>query len=174
MNPGRRVQIVICGLGGQGVVFLSRVLAQAAMLEGADVITAETHGMAQRGGAVLSFVKLGGFRGSVVRPGRADAVLVLDASRLEAGLHYAGDARQCVVNSTRAANGALACDATGIAVELGTPRATNLCLLGFACAERPDFFPGEGALLKAVELLSPPAVRSANVAALRRGIGAPA
>ncbi|MDR0888837.1 MAG: indolepyruvate oxidoreductase subunit beta [Coriobacteriales bacterium] len=52
------MNIVICGVGGQGTVLASRLLAQAAMSEGAHVRTAETIGMAQRGGGVLGHVRI--------------------------------------------------------------------------------------------------------------------
>jgi len=54
-------QIIISGLGGQGVLFVTRILAQAGMEMGLDVLTSETHGMAMRGGTVLAHVKVGGF-----------------------------------------------------------------------------------------------------------------
>jgi indolepyruvate ferredoxin oxidoreductase, beta subunit len=45
-----RQQVVLSGVGGQGILFLSRLLAEAAIAGGFPVITSETHGMAQRGG----------------------------------------------------------------------------------------------------------------------------
>jgi indolepyruvate ferredoxin oxidoreductase beta subunit len=47
-------QIIISGVGGQGVLFVTRLLAEAAIKKGLAVFTSETHGMAQRGGTVLS------------------------------------------------------------------------------------------------------------------------
>ncbi|MDH3344895.1 MAG: 2-oxoacid:acceptor oxidoreductase family protein, partial [Desulfobacteraceae bacterium] len=47
-----RQQIVISGVGGQGVLFVTRLLAEAAIMKGFSVFTSETHGMAQRGGTV--------------------------------------------------------------------------------------------------------------------------
>ncbi|MCX5883025.1 MAG: 2-oxoacid:acceptor oxidoreductase family protein, partial [Deltaproteobacteria bacterium] len=47
-------QIIISGVGGQGVLFVTRLLAEAAMMKGYPVLTSETHGMAQRGGTVVS------------------------------------------------------------------------------------------------------------------------
>ena len=165
-TTARRAQVVLCGIGGQGVVFLSRVLAEAVMREGLEVLTSETHGMAQRGGAVDSYIKIGGFCGTVVRPGRADAALVLDASRFEAAQRFLRDGGACVVNGTE---GELTCDATGIAKSVGHPRGANLVLLGFAASRRPDLLPGLEALGAALERLSPPAARDANRAALERG-----
>ncbi|MHC4817442.1 MAG: 2-oxoacid:acceptor oxidoreductase family protein [Planctomycetota bacterium] len=169
MKTAARVQLIICGLGGQGAVFLSRVLAGAAIEEGNDVLSSETHGMAQRGGAVESHLKFGDFAGSVVRPGHADVALVLDESRLAAAQRFLRPGGACFVNAKAGVGDALACDAFGIAKEIGNPRATNLVLLGFAAAARPDLVPGREACLRALERHSPPAVRDSNAAAFERG-----
>jgi indolepyruvate ferredoxin oxidoreductase beta subunit len=169
VKTAAKVQLVVCGLGGQGAVFLSRVLAGAAIEEGHDVLTSETHGMAQRGGAVESHLKFGGFFGSVVRPGRADVALVLDQSRLAAARRFLHADGVCFVNAKTAAGDALPCDAFGVAKEIGNPRATNLVLLGFAAATRPDLVPAREACLAALERLSPARVREPNAAAFERG-----
>ena len=57
MNNSIRQQIVISGVGGQGVLFVTRLLAEAAILKGFSVFTSETHGMAQRGGTVSADLK---------------------------------------------------------------------------------------------------------------------
>jgi indolepyruvate ferredoxin oxidoreductase beta subunit len=154
--------MVVCGLGGQGTVFLTRLLAEAAMVERRPVLTAETHGMAQRGGAVESHLKFGGFHGTTVRQGRADVVVVLDASRLEAARRYLHPEGACFANAEAAAGDVRACAATRIAHEREFPRGTNLVLLGFATAAAPELFPGRAALLDALDRLSPPAAREAN------------
>ena len=51
--------IVLCGVGGQGIVLAAKLLATTAMEKGLNVMSAETIGMAQRGGSVFSFVKIG-------------------------------------------------------------------------------------------------------------------
>jgi len=74
--------VVVAGLGGQGVVTASDVLARAAWHAGYDVKKADVHGMSQRGGAVMSDVRFGGRVWSpTVPPGAADYVLLLDASQ---------------------------------------------------------------------------------------------
>ena len=50
---------LLCGVGGQGTVLASRIIAAAAMAKGLDARTAETIGMAQRGGSVVSHVRIG-------------------------------------------------------------------------------------------------------------------
>ena len=61
---------------------LTRVLAEAADGAGLEVITSETHGMAQRGGTVISMVKVGPFRGPLIPAGSADVGLFLAEENL--------------------------------------------------------------------------------------------
>ena len=63
-------QIVVSGIGGQGVLFVTRILAEAAIERGMEVLTSETHGMAMRGGTVISHVKAGPFTSPLIRTGR--------------------------------------------------------------------------------------------------------
>ncbi|MBI2920806.1 MAG: 2-oxoacid:acceptor oxidoreductase family protein [Planctomycetes bacterium] len=162
----RPAQIVIFGLGGQGILFLTKLLAEAAAIEGRGVIVSENHGMSQRGGAVESHVKIGDFAGPLVRRGRADATLAIDPARL-------GDARafggECFANAA-AAEGARALDAAAIARELGNARAANIALAGFAAAARPDLFPARASLLAALEKISPPKAIESNRKALLKGM----
>ncbi len=54
-----KTDILIAGVGGQGTILTGRIIAALAIAEGLDVKTAETHGMAQRGGSVITHVRLG-------------------------------------------------------------------------------------------------------------------
>ena len=65
------VNIVLGGLGGQGILFMTKVLAQAALKKGLRTMGAETHGMAQRGGSVISHLRFGDVESSLVRTGSA-------------------------------------------------------------------------------------------------------
>ena len=76
-------QIVVSGIGGQGVLFVTRILAEAAIEKGMEVLTSETHGMAMRGGTVISHVKVGPFTSPLIRAGQADIGLFLHAGNLE-------------------------------------------------------------------------------------------
>lgn len=75
--------IVLAGVGGQGTVLASKILAQSAIRRGECVHTAETIGMAQRGGSVVSHVRIGG-DSSVVSPliprGKADVLISFEAA----------------------------------------------------------------------------------------------
>ena len=79
MSNSIKQQIVISGVGGQGVLFVTRLLAEAAIMKGISVFTSETHGMAQRGGTVLSHLKAGNFSSPLIRPGNANGLLALKA-----------------------------------------------------------------------------------------------
>ncbi len=82
MNEAINQQIIISGVGGQGVLFVTRLLAEAAIKKGLPVFTSETHGMAQRGGTVLSHLKVGEYASPLIRPAQADGLLVLKAENL--------------------------------------------------------------------------------------------
>lgn len=81
--------IVVAGLGGQGVIKASDILADAAFLSGLDVKKAEVHGMSQRGGSVTSDVRFGPQVFSpMVPPGEADFLLVLAPEEVENNRHH--------------------------------------------------------------------------------------
>jgi indolepyruvate ferredoxin oxidoreductase, beta subunit len=76
--------IVVAGLGGQGVLKASDIMADAAFRAGLDVKKSEIHGMSQRGGSVSSDVRFGREVASpMVPPGEADFLLVLSADQVE-------------------------------------------------------------------------------------------
>lgn len=163
-------QIVVCGLGGQGILFLSRLLGEAARIAGEEAISSETHGMSQRGGVVDSHVKIGAFRSSLVRRGHADAAFVLDPSRTAAASGFLRDGGACFVDAPSApGEGVRWIDAAAVARAVGNPRGSNLVLLGFASATAPDFFPPRKALLDAVEVLSAPPFIAKNREAFLAG-----
>ena len=80
-----KLDVVFCGVGGQGVVVLSDIFCEAALLEGFDVAKAEIHGMAQRGGSIVAHARLGEkVEAPLIERGKADVVLgfeVLETAR---------------------------------------------------------------------------------------------
>jgi len=133
-------QIIISGLGGQGVLFVTRLLADAAIVSGLSVLISETHGMAQRGGNVISHVKVGPKEGEgvlispLIRPGRADILLALHAEAPLVHGHYLGPEGETFSSGGGASPKLHTVDAEGIAAGLGSPVSANLVLLGFAAA----------------------------------------
>jgi indolepyruvate ferredoxin oxidoreductase beta subunit len=82
--PSRVVNVIVAGLGGQGAIKASDILADVAFRAGKDVKKAEVHGMSQRGGSVTSDVRYGEHVESPMIPwGEADFLLVLAPSEVE-------------------------------------------------------------------------------------------
>jgi len=152
--------VLVVGVGGQGVIMVSKVLARIGQLQGLDVKQSEVHGMAKRGGVVFSHVRFGPTVWSPTIPrGKADVVVALEWAE---GLRWLGYLRKdagafiadtqhivppfaCRDRRRGAASGYLAeapadvldqvadgyaLDATALAGELGNRRASNTILLG--------------------------------------------
>ncbi|MDR2635886.1 MAG: 2-oxoacid:acceptor oxidoreductase family protein [Campylobacteraceae bacterium] len=73
-----RYQVVIAGFGGQGVVFLVKVLSIASSLKNEKCLGTENHGMSQRGGSVSCYVKIGDFSSPAIDEGQADLLIALE------------------------------------------------------------------------------------------------
>jgi indolepyruvate ferredoxin oxidoreductase beta subunit len=82
------VNIVVAGLGGQGVIKASDIIADAAFRAGHDVKKSEIHGMSQRGGSVTSDIRFGDrVLSPMVPPGEADFLLVIAPDQVENNRH---------------------------------------------------------------------------------------
>lgn len=141
-------QAVVAGVGGQGVLFVTRALASAAQKKTSRILISEVHGMAQRGGAVLSHLKVGGHSGPLVAAGRADLVFSLDPGEAVRNLAFLAPGGILVVNApdleflTVKAREAIVehrvrtvcADASGLASGAGAPKGANVVLLGAAAA----------------------------------------
>jgi len=93
--------LIVAGVGGQGVILATQVLGNAAIKENFDVVISEIHGMAQRGGTVVSHIRIGRkvYSPTVVE-GLADAILGFEPVEVLRSLRYASD-RTRVVTSKR-------------------------------------------------------------------------
>ncbi len=80
-----KLDVVFSGVGGQGVVVLSDIYCEAAMLEGLDVAKAEIHGMAQRGGSIVAYARIGTkVESPLIETGKADVIVgfeILETAR---------------------------------------------------------------------------------------------
>ncbi|MCL6545223.1 MAG: indolepyruvate oxidoreductase subunit beta [Bryobacteraceae bacterium] len=120
MSPNPEVtNIVIAGLGGQGVLKASDIIAGAAFLAGFDVKKGEIHGMSQRGGSVTGDVRFGRRVFSpMVPPGEADFLVLLDSGQKDA------------VSGLLAPSGILVHSAILDSVQLPSRRSLNVALTG--------------------------------------------
>ena len=138
-------QIIISGVGGQGVLFITRLLAEAFMADNCHVLTSETHGMAQRGGIVISHLKAGGFKSPLIRPGHGDLLIALKAETLDHHKEYLKDQGTAVVNALPAEQKSMVpqskniygIDAGRLAKADNTPGSVNIYMLGAAMAAVP-------------------------------------
>jgi len=162
-----RLQILICGVGGQGVLFLTRVLGESALLMNVPFISSETHGMAVRGGSVVSHIKIGNFNSPVIRSGQADILFTLSESEIAAYGHYLKNRGSAFINSTKI-NNESHCDATGLALKAGSIKALNLSLLGYALSMKGLPF-SYNTIKDAVKNITPNNMLSLNLRSLNLG-----
>ena len=135
-------QIVISGVGGQGVLFITGLLATTCMDKGAHVLTSETHGMAQRGGTVISHLKIGEYASPLIRPGSADLLVVLKSENLAQHQEFLKPGGKAVVNAESQPeplknNSLIAIDADQLAKSDNNQGSVNLYMLGAALALTP-------------------------------------
>ena len=164
------MQIAITGRGGQGVLFLTRILSECALEMGLEVIASETHGMAMRGGSVISTLKVGSFRGPLIGSGQADVMLVLDPGSYATFANLLSSNGIAFVN-TASSTDLPHIDATDLAAKMGSPLMSNLVLLGFALGH-DRLFCKYGQVEETAGKISPPRFKDANLQALRLGYSA--
>mgnify|MGYP001113154293 CR=1 FL=1 len=136
-------QIVISGFGGQGVVFVTKLIADTAVFKGLSVFASETHGMAQRGGNVVSHVKVynthsGGrkFWSPLIKSGNADILIALHPESIPPYKHLLKEDGIIICNSKDSKdNNTITVDATSIASKMGNHRMANIILIGFAASK---------------------------------------
>ncbi|MDD2648254.1 MAG: indolepyruvate oxidoreductase subunit beta [Eubacteriales bacterium] len=94
------INCLLCGVGGQGTVLASRVIAEAAMQKGEKARTAETIGMAQRGGCVVSHVRIGECFSPLVPPASADLIIAFEPGEAVRCLAYLKDGGAVIACTT--------------------------------------------------------------------------
>jgi len=153
--------IMIVGVGGQGTLLASRLLGAAFLSQGYDVKVSEVHGMSQRGGSVVTYVKFGeSIASPIIDVGEADFILAFEQLEAARWLPYLKPGGALIVNTQRidpmpvvtgaaaypegvvealCAAGAdvQAVDALALASQAGSVKAVNVALLG-ALARRMD------------------------------------
>jgi indolepyruvate ferredoxin oxidoreductase, beta subunit len=127
------VELILCGRGGQGIVFLTRQIGQIVAAKGLSVISSETHGMAVRGGSINSHLRIGRFFSPLIRFGHADFLVSLDATETANNQHYLKPDGLIVENSTDPNEpGIRRVAAALLARELGRVQLENVVMLGYA------------------------------------------
>ena len=182
--------IMIVGVGGQGSLLASRLLGNVLLAQGYDVKVSEVHGMSQRGGSVVTYVKYGEkVYSPVIEKGEADAIIsfeLLEAARclpyLKKGGHFITSTQQIdpmpvitgaaeypseLVEKLKAAGADItAVDALKLAEEAGSSKASNVVLMG-VLASKMDF--AEELWQKAIEQCVPEKFLELNKKAFELG-----
>ena len=145
--------IMIVGVGGQGTLLASRILGNAVISEGYDVKVSEVHGMSQRGGSVVTYVKYGDKVFSpIIDRGEADMILAFEKLEAARALPYLKEGGTVILNDREIApmpviTGAaeypdglvadiaskakvIAIDALSLSLETGSAKAVNVVLIG--------------------------------------------
>ncbi len=150
MSRTANFDCIIVGVGGQGSIFAARVLGEAALKEGYDVISAETHGMAQRGGTVEVHVRIGSSYGPLIPLRAADAIVGLEPAECVRFAKYVSPNGTAIVNThpipapgvtyppvntlldvlSLTCQRVIAYDATKLALEAGNLKTLNVVMLG--------------------------------------------
>ena len=185
--------VMIVGVGGQGTLLASRILGSAMLQKGYDVKVGEVHGMSQRGGSVVTYVRFGEKVFSpVIERGEADVLLAFEQLEAARALPYLKSGGTAVVNTQKIdpmpvvtgqaaypqgllaameEKGAkvLAVDALKLSEEAGSQKAVNVVLIG-AMARHLD--PDEDLWLEAVRACVPEKFYALDEKAFRLGFGA--
>jgi indolepyruvate ferredoxin oxidoreductase beta subunit len=158
--------MVIVGLGGEGIIFVTRILVEGFYQSGHPVISTETHGMAMRGGSVISQVKIGNYQSPLIRYGEADILLGISVVEAQRNRLFLKEGGALIMNTK--GQGDYCVDATSIAHRLGNPRGGNLVLLGYTLGNLAPAISLEP-FLEVVKGLSPERFLSGNLGALQEG-----
>ncbi|MBO4414931.1 MAG: indolepyruvate oxidoreductase subunit beta [Lachnospiraceae bacterium] len=185
--------ILICGVGGQGTVLASKIIAASAMEEGNTVHSAETIGMAQRGGSVTSHVRIGGNACAPLIPfGSADIILAFEPGEAVRNLRYLKKGGIVVVNTAatkpvteslhdtgydgkemvgylQSKCGCYCIDAEEVCKPFGSTKFFNVIILGVAAGSGQLGIAKE-TLLKQLELRVPPKYLEVNTKAFLAGV----
>lgn len=181
--------IMIVGVGGQGTLLASRILGNTVINEGYDVKLSEVHGMSQRGGSVVTYVKYGDkVYSPIVDKGEADIILAFELLEAYRALPYLKKGGKIIVNDQkidpmpvisglvqypegipeklRAASDCTVVDALSLAKEAGNTKSVNVVLIG-VMAKSTDI-PYEK-WVETIKTTVPPKFLDANLKAFELG-----
>ncbi len=141
-----KIQIVWAGIGGQGILFSSKIFSHLGLRLGLRIMGSETHGMSQRGGSVFTHLKLGDFQSPLIRTGSADILYSLDIVETYKAIKFLKEGGVCFVNLPSLEKfdsdvldylkkkkiAVLSIDASQAANKIGSILSTNVVLIGFS------------------------------------------
>lgn len=185
------MDIIVCGVGGQGILTLTNILSAAAVMDDFNVRGAEVHGMAQRGGSVVTHIRIGECYSPLVMEGTADLLMGLEPMEALRNLIYLSRNGSAVVNlhpiipphlirggypsieqikrEIEANCRAFFFDCLKLALKAGSHYAVNMVILGLAFGLK--LLPlSEKSILNAVKVYIPRNFLDLNVNAFKLGV----
>ena len=104
MTMSKIINVLLVGVGGQGTILASKILTHAAIAQGYEVKMSEIHGMAQRGGSVVTQVRMGkDVYSPVIEPGEADYIIAFEQLEAYRWAHFLKEDGVLIVNSQKIA-----------------------------------------------------------------------
>ena len=189
----KRMRIFFTGVGGQGTLTATTLLARTALEAGLDVVAGEVHGMAQRGGVVESVMLLGGWRSPKLDYGEADVLLGFEPLETLRALPYLQpggaifsssdplpplsvalgkaeypDMKQIMDKARQVAGQCHCVPCRELGLQAGSVQSGNTVLLSVVCASGVLPF-GVDALEAAIKKFLPPKLQESNLKALELG-----
>ncbi|MGY5852933.1 MAG: indolepyruvate oxidoreductase subunit beta [Candidatus Thorarchaeota archaeon] len=194
-NTSNTINVLITGVGGQGVLTLAEILAKAALDDSLNVRVGEIHGMAQRGGHVVCTVRIGDdVYGPIIDAGTADLIIGFEPVETLREIHFVKEDGYVVMNSHvqypvavsmgeaeypaheeimkhlgKFTKNIVELDAMELAKEAGSSRSMNMVLLGAIIGTGVTPISKEAAA-NAVRNAFPKKFESINIAALELGL----
>jgi indolepyruvate ferredoxin oxidoreductase beta subunit len=178
-----KTQIILAGIGGQGVLFASRIFSELGLRKGLNVLGSETLGMSQRGGSVIAHLKLGDFHSPLIRIGAADILYSFAEGEAYRTLKFLRDGGVCFVNlkDHRSIDPPIMLhlegkgivfrtfDAGEAASRMGSTRSANILLIGYSVGT--GLVPFQYDDIKSVlETVSRPEILETNLEAFDLGV----
>jgi indolepyruvate ferredoxin oxidoreductase, beta subunit len=190
INMDKVMNLFFCGVGGQGILLASEVISSACMNAGLDVKQSEVHGMAQRGGSVISHIRFGKkVYSPLIELGDADIVVSFELLEALRYLPYMNKVTKVIVNTQKILPAPVATgmdrypadvldqlnqrglsvfpiDAFDIARTIGETRAVNMVLVGALSL----FLPLEESIfMQVIDKRIPEKIRKVNIEAFLKG-----
>ena len=192
--PDNKFEMLLAGVGGQGIIFAGQILMESALQEGHSVYAFEEHGMARRGGAVASHIRFGeGLYTPLIPVGFGKLLAAFEPAEALRHLHFMDPSSQVILNSqpvipvsvssgkgsyptineildlvAQQSQVVYAFDATSLAKEAGNPITMNVVMLGGISASGATGIP-KNTFLEIIEKRSPAHSKEINLKAFELG-----
>ena len=186
----KKINIMLVGVGGQGTLLASRVLGNVALKQSYDVKVSEVHGMSQRGGSVVTYVKFGGkVHSPLIEKGEADIIIAFEQLEALRWIEYLRENGKLIINEQRIdpmpviignakypeniiekikgkISNTISIDAIGIAKSCGNIKAANIVLVGVMAASTEI---AKDIWVEAMKEIIPPKLMDFNLKAFESG-----